>query len=126
MFLERILIISNGFSSLKIIFAALQWHFYGGVLFADWYVRGDCEEAIVPPPRLASLAEVSKGDLLAKIADIKAKMSQTQKKKATAHHLGLLKTCLAKLCRKLITQRRCGGGHGEAPLGSVPSIGGKN
>ncbi|KAL4824594.1 hypothetical protein H8958_001342 [Nasalis larvatus] len=47
---------------------------------------------------------------LAKIVEIKAKMTWTQKNKATAHHLGLLKAHLAKLHRELITLKGGGGG----------------
>ncbi|XP_011806527.1 PREDICTED: developmentally-regulated GTP-binding protein 1 [Colobus angolensis palliatus] len=47
---------------------------------------------------------------LAKIVEIKAKMTWTQKNKATAHHLGLLKAHLAKLHRELITPKGGGGG----------------
>ncbi|KAG3262610.1 DRG1-like [Ictidomys tridecemlineatus] len=49
---------------------------------------------------------------LAKIAEIKAEMARTQKNKATAHHLGLLKARLAKLRRELITPK---GGRGGGP-----------
>ena len=37
-------------------------------------------------------------------------MARTQKNKATAHHLGLLKAHLAKLRRELITPKGGGGG----------------
>uniref|UniRef100_A0A8I5NE50 Developmentally regulated GTP binding protein 1 n=1 Tax=Papio anubis TaxID=9555 RepID=A0A8I5NE50_PAPAN len=47
---------------------------------------------------------------LAKIAEIEAEMARTQKNKATAHHLGLLKARLAKLRRELITPKGGGGG----------------
>ncbi|KAL4693893.1 hypothetical protein H8959_013158 [Pygathrix nigripes] len=47
---------------------------------------------------------------LAKIVEIKAKMTWTRKNKATAHHLGLLKAHLAKLHRELITLKGGGGG----------------
>ena len=40
-------------------------------------------------------------------------MARTQKNKATAHHLGLLKAKLAKLRRELITPSGGGGGKGE-------------
>lgn len=40
-------------------------------------------------------------------------MSRTQKNKATAGHLGLLKARLAKLRRELITPKGGGGGTGE-------------
>ncbi|KAI1881917.1 hypothetical protein AGOR_G00244410 [Albula goreensis] len=52
--------------------------------------------------------------LLAKIAEIESEMARTQKNKATAHHLGLLKARLAKLRRELITPKGgSGGGTGE-------------
>uniref|UniRef100_A0A8D2GKE4 Developmentally regulated GTP binding protein 1 n=1 Tax=Theropithecus gelada TaxID=9565 RepID=A0A8D2GKE4_THEGE len=50
------------------------------------------------------------GSTLAKIVEIEAEMTQTQKNKATAHHLGLLKARLAKLRRELITPKGAGGG----------------
>jgi len=40
-------------------------------------------------------------------------MSKTQKNKATAYHLGLLKAKLAKLRRELLTPTSGGGGAGE-------------
>ena len=40
-------------------------------------------------------------------------MSRTQKNKATASHLGVLKARLAKLRRELITPKGGGGGTGE-------------
>uniref|UniRef100_A0A2K6GRJ7 Developmentally regulated GTP binding protein 1 n=1 Tax=Propithecus coquereli TaxID=379532 RepID=A0A2K6GRJ7_PROCO len=49
---------------------------------------------------------------LAKIVEIEAGMAQTQKDKATAYHLGLLKARLAKLRRELITPK---GGGGSGP-----------
>uniref|UniRef100_A0A3B3ZUQ2 Uncharacterized protein n=1 Tax=Periophthalmus magnuspinnatus TaxID=409849 RepID=A0A3B3ZUQ2_9GOBI len=52
--------------------------------------------------------------ILAKIAEIENEMNRTQKNKATAHHLGLLKARLAKLRRELITPKGgSGGGTGE-------------
>lgn len=43
-------------------------------------------------------------------------MARTQKNKATALHLGLLKARLAKLRRELITPKGGGGGTGEGEL----------
>lgn len=51
--------------------------------------------------------------ILDKIAAIEAEMARTQKNKATAGHLGLLKARLAKLRRELITPKGGGGGTGE-------------
>lgn len=42
--------------------------------------------------------------IVQKIADIEAEMARTQKNKATAGHLGLLKAKLAKLKRELIDE----------------------
>ncbi|KAE8665738.1 hypothetical protein F3Y22_tig00112530pilonHSYRG00211 [Hibiscus syriacus] len=62
-------------------------------------------------------------------------MARTQKNKATAHHLGLLKAKLAKLRRELLTPSSKGGGgagegfdvtkSGDARVGLVgfPSVG---
>ena len=47
--------------------------------------------------------------ILEKIADIEAEMARTQKNKATAGHLGMLKAKLAKLRRELITPKSQGG-----------------
>ncbi|XP_068689932.1 developmentally-regulated GTP-binding protein 1-like isoform X1 [Montipora capricornis] len=51
--------------------------------------------------------------ILEKIAEIESEMARTQKNKATAHHLGLLKARLAKLRRELITPKGGGGVQGE-------------
>lgn len=51
--------------------------------------------------------------ILEKIAAIEAEMARTQKNKATAGHLGLLKARLAKLRRELIAPKGGGGGSGE-------------
>lgn len=51
--------------------------------------------------------------ILEKIAQIEAEMARTQKNKATAGHLGLLKARLAKLRRELITPKGGSGGPGE-------------
>lgn len=40
-------------------------------------------------------------------------MAKTQRNKATAQHLGLLKARLAKLRRELLTPKSGGGGPGE-------------
>uniref|UniRef100_A0A3B5L8B3 Developmentally regulated GTP binding protein 1 n=1 Tax=Xiphophorus couchianus TaxID=32473 RepID=A0A3B5L8B3_9TELE len=68
--------------------------------------------------------------ILAKIAEIENEMARTQKNKATAHHLGLLKARLAKLRRELITPKGGSGGFdvaktGDARVGFVgfPSVG---
>ncbi|KAJ3351456.1 GTP-binding protein [Allomyces javanicus] len=47
-----------------------------------------------------------------KIKEIEAEMARTQKNKATANHLGLLKAKLAKLRRELLTPTGGGGGAG--------------
>uniref|UniRef100_A0A7N4P4H6 Developmentally-regulated GTP-binding protein 1 n=1 Tax=Sarcophilus harrisii TaxID=9305 RepID=A0A7N4P4H6_SARHA len=63
---------------------------------------------------------------LAKIAEIEAEMARTQKNKATAHHLGLLKARLAKLRRELITPKGGGGGgpgEGQWPREGVRGLG---
>ena len=51
--------------------------------------------------------------ILDKIAEIDAEMARTQKNKATAGHLGMLKAKLAKLRRELITPKSQGGGTQE-------------
>lgn len=51
--------------------------------------------------------------ILEKIAAIESEMARTQKNKATAGHLGLLKARLAKLRRELITPKGGGGGPGD-------------
>ena len=70
-----------------------------------------------------------------KIKDIEAEMARTQKNKATANHLGLLKAKLAKLKRELIesVSKKSGGKEegfdvaktGDARIGLVgfPSVG---
>uniref|UniRef100_A0A3P8SKA1 Developmentally regulated GTP binding protein 1 n=1 Tax=Amphiprion percula TaxID=161767 RepID=A0A3P8SKA1_AMPPE len=55
--------------------------------------------------------------IIAKIAEIENEMARTQRNKATAHHLGLLKARLAKLRRELITPKGgSGGGTGEGTI----------
>jgi ribosome-interacting GTPase 1 len=44
-------------------------------------------------------------DVIKKIEDIEHEMAKTQKNKATAGHLGMLKAKLAKLRRELITPK---------------------
>lgn len=74
--------------------------------------------------------------VLQKIKDIEDEMARTQKNKATAHHMGMLKAKLAKLRRELITPKGGGGGGsgeggfdvaktGDARIGLVgfPSVG---
>ncbi|XP_046839906.1 developmentally-regulated GTP-binding protein 1 [Xenia sp. Carnegie-2017] len=73
--------------------------------------------------------------ILERIAEIENEMAKTQKNKATANHLGLLKARLAKLRRELITPKGSGGGAtgegfdvaktGDARVGFVgfPSVG---
>ena len=73
--------------------------------------------------------------VLERIADIEAEMEKTQRNKATARHLGLLKAQLAKLRRELIDPKGSGGGGkgegfdvaktGDARIGFVgfPSVG---
>ncbi|WMV26324.1 hypothetical protein MTR67_019709 [Solanum verrucosum] len=73
--------------------------------------------------------------VMQKIKDIEDEMAKTQKNKATAHHLGLLKAKLAKLRRELLTPTSKGGGgagegfdvtkSGDARVGLVgfPSVG---
>jgi len=51
--------------------------------------------------------------VLEKISEIENEMARTQKNKATAHHLGILKAKLAKLRRELITPKSQGGPTGE-------------
>ncbi|KAJ0988580.1 hypothetical protein J5N97_006936 [Dioscorea zingiberensis] len=50
--------------------------------------------------------------VMQKIKDIEDEMARTQKNKATAHHLGLLKAKLAKLRRELLAPPSKGGGGG--------------
>lgn len=71
----------------------------------------------------------------AKIEDIEAEMARTQKNKATAQHLGLLKAKLAKLKREMIAPAKGSGGPagegfevqktGDARVGFIgfPSVG---
>lgn len=47
-----------------------------------------------------------------KIAEIENEMARTQKNKATAKHLGLLKAKLAKLRTELLIGNKSGGGGG--------------
>ncbi|KAJ0039753.1 hypothetical protein Pint_26920 [Pistacia integerrima] len=73
--------------------------------------------------------------VMQKIKDIEDEMARTQKNKATAHHLGLLKAKLAKLRRELLEPTTKGGGgagegfdvtkSGDARVGLVgfPSVG---
>ncbi|CAI0554720.1 unnamed protein product [Linum tenue] len=73
--------------------------------------------------------------VMQKIKDIEDEMAKTQKNKATAHHLGLLKAKLAKLRRELLEPPSKGGGgagqgfdvtkSGDARVGLVgfPSVG---
>jgi small GTP-binding protein len=72
--------------------------------------------------------------ILEKIADIENEMAKTQKNKATARHIGLLKAQLAKLRRELIEPKSSGGPAGvgfdvaktgDARVGFVgfPSVG---
>ncbi|EDV22428.1 uncharacterized protein TRIADDRAFT_38057 [Trichoplax adhaerens] len=51
--------------------------------------------------------------ILERIADIEAEMARTQRNKATAHHLGVLKARLAKLRQELLTPKGGGGPAGE-------------
>lgn len=49
-----------------------------------------------------------------KIADLEAEMARTQKNKATAYHVGLLKAKLAKLKREILAPSKGGAaGKGE-------------
>ncbi|XP_076801299.1 developmentally-regulated GTP-binding protein 1-like isoform X2 [Clavelina lepadiformis] len=73
--------------------------------------------------------------ILQRISEIEAEMARTQRNKATASHLGLLKARLAKLRRELINPKGGGGGGtgegfdvaktGDARIGFVgfPSVG---
>ncbi|KAI5181890.1 hypothetical protein NEOKW01_2046 [Nematocida sp. AWRm80] len=51
--------------------------------------------------------------IVERIKEIENEMAKTQKNKATANHLGLLKAKLAKLRRELLTPKSGGGGSGE-------------
>uniref|UniRef100_A0A8C5P8U0 Developmentally-regulated GTP-binding protein 1 n=1 Tax=Leptobrachium leishanense TaxID=445787 RepID=A0A8C5P8U0_9ANUR len=97
-------------------------------------IRGPVGSPPVSGPRASQTTDTMSGTL-AKIAEIEAEMARTQKNKATAHHLGLLKARLAKLRRELITPKGGGGGGpgegfdvaktGDARIGFVgfPSVG---
>ncbi|EFJ09453.1 hypothetical protein SELMODRAFT_235812 [Selaginella moellendorffii] len=73
--------------------------------------------------------------VMQKIKDIEDEMARTQKNKATAHHLGLLKAKLAKLRREILAPTSKGGGgagegfdvtkSGDSRVGLVgfPSVG---
>ena len=63
--------------------------------------------------------------VLERIADIEAEMEKTQKNKATARHLGLLKAQLAKLRRELIEPKGSGGGGkgGSSKAGAADARG---
>uniref|UniRef100_A0A8C0S577 Uncharacterized protein n=2 Tax=Canis lupus familiaris TaxID=9615 RepID=A0A8C0S577_CANLF len=47
---------------------------------------------------------------IVKITEIEVEMARTKKNMATAHHLGLFKSHLAKLLREFITPKGGGGG----------------
>eukprot|EP01013_Petalomonas_cantuscygni_P001883 TRINITY_DN11911_c0_g1_i1.p2 TRINITY_DN11911_c0_g1~~TRINITY_DN11911_c0_g1_i1.p2 ORF type:complete len:370 (-),score=104.43 TRINITY_DN11911_c0_g1_i1:2813-3922(-) len=61
--------------------------------------------------------------VLDKISDIEKEIGRTQKNKATAGHLGLLKAKLAKLKRDLLESDKSGGGGGGAPGFDVKKTG---
>eukprot|EP00889_Picochlorum_renovo_P005584 jgi/Picre1/32614/NNA_007960.t1 len=61
--------------------------------------------------------------VLQKIAEIEAEMARTQKNKATAGHLGMLKAKLAKLRRELIEPSGGGGGGGKGEGFEVNKVG---
>ena len=84
--------------------------------------------SLSPPP--AAMTTIQK------IAEIEAEMARTQKNKATAYHLGLLKAKLAKLKQEIINPSKGGGGgkpgegfdvtkSGDARVGLIgfPSVG---
>jgi len=84
--------------------------------------------------RVSNNNSLKMSTILEKIADIESEMARTQKNKATAGHLGMLKAKLAKLRRELITPKSQGGGGemgfevaktGDARIGFVgfPSVG---
>ncbi|EYU31094.1 hypothetical protein MIMGU_mgv1a006492mg [Erythranthe guttata] len=97
------------------------------------------EEFVLPPPlrrRFGTpLLSATMATVMQKIKDIEDEMARTQKNKATAHHLGLLKAKLAKLRREILTPASKGGGgagegfdvtkSGDARVGLVgfPSVG---
>lgn len=55
--------------------------------------------------------------IVEKIKEIEAEMARTQKNKATAFHLGILKAKLAKLKRELLMPQSSGGGGEGGILG---------
>ncbi|XP_002279867.2 developmentally-regulated G-protein 3 [Vitis vinifera] len=68
-------------------------------------------DSIRPSPFLCASTMAT---VMQKIKDIEDEMARTQKNKATAHHLGLLKAKLAKLRRELLAPSSKGaGGPGE-------------
>ncbi|KAK4394083.1 Developmentally-regulated G-protein 3 [Sesamum angolense] len=110
----------NGFAHPRIIWAS-RTLFSGAIFLFSSGVRRSVSyglESLLPPP-----------------LSRRSKMARTQKNKATAHHLGLLKAKLAKLRREILTPASKGGGgagegfdvtkSGDARVGLVgfPSVG---